>query len=181
MPALKFVLSDRQSACILDIDGSKGPSKSSVRKLFFSAEPSHNSAIDGKPCQNGNNVEVLEAVDNEIGGTVEACDAFDAYGKPTVVQADISLCVPPRTFEQLFNSHDEKIWLDLKVSEYHRDSVVAKTSTTFSYCANVTWARFSFQPIPKPQTAESKAISTLLLSILWVIIFVGAVIVWRLH
>ena len=175
MARLSFLLGDRQSAYIANVrDGSN------IRKLFFSAEPKEDTKIDGKLCQHGCTVEVIEGnATNQI-GQLSYSDAPDAYGKPTQMQVGLEVQVPQNVFEELSTLDLDRsvLWLSCEATELLPDRLQGFTGSS----GNLASIRFSFLPKQQaPQQDDGKDIAYRLDRIFWAMIVIGAGILWRLH
>lgn len=175
MARLSFLLGDRQSAYIANVrDGSN------VRKLFFSAEPKEDTKIDGKLCQHGCTVEVVEGnATNQI-GQLSYSDALDSNGKPSQVQVGLEVQVPKNVFEELSTLDLDRsvLWLSCEATDLLPERLEGLTGGS----GNLASIRFSFLSKQQaPQQDDGKDIARRLDRIFWAMIVIGAGILWRLH
>lgn len=179
MTKLKFVLGDRQSACFVRFIDCDDEKRASTRTLFFVAEPEGDAVVNGKACQaTGHTVEIHEIPGEETSGVLESSDALDAYGKPTMVQAAVTLRLPEKMFQQLLD-------IDLKRSTVylHIDAEIIHSEMSDGYdSSSLRYARISF--LAKEQQKTDPVISNVVKSvdrILWAVIIIGILVIWRLR
>ena len=179
MAKLKFLLGARQSACFANYVANDQHQVGATRSLFFAADADDEQKLRDKPLQPiGHNVTVRELPDADVSGVLEYADALDAYGKPTQIQADITLSFPHYAFEQILHANLDNTNLYL-----HVDMAAVSYEMTGEYGggeAVIQTARLSFlQKDTHPQEPATAKILKLLYGILGALIIIIVILASR--
>jgi len=180
VPELKFLLSERQAACILT-GSSPGDPGTSVRRLFFSAE-AHSPPRNEPQCFDGRIIQhncIVNVEETAVRDGVSTIDVFDVSimheGLPAQMHIDANVQLPTPMFQQLLEADMDKtaIWASFEVPLSTRDK--------YGRYKTMICSRVRFSLLPDTQSrAPARDYSPILKRIFWALVVIAFGVLCRL-